>query len=111
MKLNMSKATEAKVTNMLTSSQNVLRLVYDSEGCGCAVSGVPTLYEANAKDVGSEQRADCPLPVYYWPPHQVFFGDEALTLKANETNNTFTLRNDSEILNARLTVKQPSASK
>ncbi|NGP43637.1 iron-sulfur cluster biosynthesis family protein [Bacillaceae bacterium SIJ1] len=96
MMLKLDDETAQRLTEKVTNENHVVRLVYDHEGCGCAVSGVPLLVEAAAAEEGDVLLSHHPLPFYIWGPHRIFFA-EYLQLKANPGKETFTLQSSSEI--------------
>ncbi|THF74615.1 iron-sulfur cluster biosynthesis family protein [Cohnella fermenti] len=81
-----------------------LKLVSDSEGCGCSVSGVPALWAVEAPGQGDLQAASEPFPVWYEPRHAIFF-DERMRIAYNQDYRTFTLASDSQIYTNRLAVR------
>ncbi|MCS7464437.1 hypothetical protein N0M98_30520 [Paenibacillus doosanensis] len=77
-----------------------LKLVYDSEGCGCAVSGVPTLWivdRAGERDLRAE---GTPYELLYEKKHEVFFEDR-MTLDYAE-NRGYVLKSSGQIYNANM---------
>lgn len=54
----------------------VLKLVYDAEGCGCAVSGVPALWLISAPQHGDLTADTNAFHVYYEERQAVFFEAE-----------------------------------
>ncbi|GAK39550.1 iron-sulfur cluster biosynthesis family protein [Paenibacillus urinalis] len=52
MKINLSKAAEELLTKVLGNRPGFIRLMYDSEGCGCAVSGVPAFRIVDEQEDG-----------------------------------------------------------
>lgn len=95
------KAAE-EIKKRLTPDQEIVRLVYETEGCGCAVSGVPALYIEKTsfpKDEEAENNSD--FKVFYNPQHQVFLADH-LTIDFSEKANIFQLKTPNEMLNPRM---------
>jgi uncharacterized protein YqkB len=79
----------------------VLRLVYDTEGCGCAVDGVPMLWLTDAPAAGDMAIAGQPLQVWTDPRQTIFFEDE-VRLDYRDASRTFRLQSDSQIYNSML---------
>jgi len=80
------------------ASGDRFRLVYDAEGCGCAVSGVASLWLTNAAE-NDELRAESnveSVPLYYLKRHEVFFEDR-LRLDYNPERRAFRLSSDGQI--------------
>jgi uncharacterized protein YqkB len=80
-----------------------LRLVYDTEGCGCAVDGVPMLWLTDAHEAGDMAIAGQPLQVWMDPRQTIFFEDE-VRLDYRNDSRTFRLQSDSQIYNSMLQV-------
>lgn len=75
-----------------------IKLVYDSEGCGCAVSGVAAVWitdQEDADDVRAETNA-VDLPLYYLGRQEVFF-ENKLRLDYREDRRAFALSSDNQI--------------
>jgi uncharacterized protein YqkB len=60
-----------------------LKLVYDTEGCGCAVNGVPALRAVDGPSPGDmEAETDGPLTIWYDPRQEIFFEDRLVIDRA-----------------------------
>lgn len=91
--------TAAKQVAAQVGEDGALQLVFDSEGCGCAVSGVPQLWIISRQDTGREllTAADSPVPVLYEQRHEVFFEEklkldyapEKLAFRLNSNQQTY----------------------
>ncbi|MBP1995496.1 iron-sulfur cluster biosynthesis family protein [Paenibacillus eucommiae] len=87
----------------LSGEGALLKLVFDSEGCGCAMNGVPTLWiiaEADDKDL--EAKAE-PFRVVYSPKHEVFFEDH-MKIDYQAESKAYILKSNNQIYNANLNV-------
>lgn len=77
----------------------LLSLVYDTEGCGCAVNGVPTLWlVSEAESTDSEAEAE-PFKVIYSPKHEIFF-EENLKIDYDISKKSYILKSNNQIYNA-----------
>lgn len=95
-----------------------IKLVYDSEGCGCAVSGVAAVWitdQEDDDDVRAETNA-ADLPLYHLRRQEVFFEDK-LRLDYREDRRAFRLSSDNQIygtnlqpINRRVSSQAPSAA-
>ncbi|GGH77305.1 uncharacterized protein YqkB [Pullulanibacillus pueri] len=84
------------------TEQGILKLHYETEGCGCAVSGVNELWlveHAAPEDIEIVTNAQ---PVYVEMAKQVFL-DEALTIDYSEQTKMFMLKSPQQILTPRMT--------
>lgn len=87
----------------LLNDKSLLKLVFDSEGCGCAMNGVPTLWivpEADPKDLKAEAS---PFRLVYNPKHEVFF-EGAMKIDFHPRNKSYILKSDNQIYNAGMTL-------
>lgn len=83
----------------VSDSETAFQLVYDSEGCGCAVSGVPQLTQISKTDTtGLQNAGDKRLPLYIEPRHIVFF-EPQLKLDYDRSKDSFRLTSDQQIYN------------
>ena len=73
-----------------------------SEGCGCAVSGVPMLWLTSERTGEWEQLNNSQhLKLYIHIAQKVFF-DEEMTIDFNEKANTLMLKSPQQILSPRM---------
>ncbi|TYP72585.1 iron-sulfur cluster biosynthesis family protein [Paenibacillus methanolicus] len=72
-----------------------LRLLYDTEGCGCVMNGVPTLQLIDTPFFGDAQGTGDPYPVWYEPNYEVFF-EPRLKIDYNPSRNAFVLKSDNQ---------------
>lgn len=78
-----------------------LKLVYDAEGCGCAVSGVPTLWITDEPDRNDFSVAGDPFEVLMDRKHEVFF-EENMTIDYQASGYCFVLKSSGQIYNANM---------
>lgn len=103
MQINITEMAEQKLAERTARKTGFLKLVYDIDGCGCAVNGVPALWlvkELNGTEaeVEANQRS-----IYMEEDQQVFFA-ESMTLDFSEKANCFQLKSPGEYLNPRLSL-------
>lgn len=88
-----------QITKRLGRQPGEVKLVFDSEGCGCSVSGVPTLWivnQAGDKDL----RADgTPFGLLYEQKHEIFFEDR---MSLDYQSSGFVLKSSGQIYNAHM---------
>ncbi|WEK55794.1 MAG: iron-sulfur cluster biosynthesis family protein [Candidatus Cohnella colombiensis] len=77
------------------------RLVYDSEGCGCSVDGVPTLWAVNATEPTDVQIGSNAVQVWSDPRHLIFFEDHVRISYLPE-HRSFKLSSDGQTYTNRL---------
>jgi uncharacterized protein YqkB len=101
MKISWSEEAVRQIRERFGSDAAHLRLVYDTEGCGCAVNGVPALWVVDERAPG-DIAVDCePFGVSIDPKHEVFFED-VLRIDYRSDVRCFRLSSDNQIYTSRL---------
>jgi uncharacterized protein YqkB len=104
MQVTFTKEAIEQITPKLVANKNrVLKLKYDTEGCGCVMSGVTVLWlvkEPEEDDVKLETNA---VPLFVEKTKMVFL-EEQLTISFNQSANCFMLKSPSQILNPRMSL-------
>lgn len=85
-----------QLSGLLEEGNRSLRLKYDTEGCGCVVSGVPALELIQAPDADDKQAEGNPYKVWYEPRFAVFF-EPSLKIDYSKERNAFSLKSDNQI--------------
>ena len=103
MKITISEAAGKKMSEKIAEKNGYLKLVYDIDGCGCAVNGVPVLWfvaevEADDVEVKTNDRS-----IYVEKDKQIFF-DETMQVDFSPSSNTFQLKSTSQYLNPRMSL-------
>ncbi|WP_028610627.1 iron-sulfur cluster biosynthesis family protein [Paenibacillus harenae] len=96
MQITFSQSAVRRLTPYLTGGTKRLKLLHDTEGCGCVVSGVPALQLIEEPSVDDKLAHGDPLPFYYEPRHEVYYEPE-LKVDYNEEQSSFSLKSDSQI--------------
>lgn len=84
-------------------SDSRMKLVYDTDGCGCVVDGVAALWLTDDIDDTDLEVSTNDLPVYM-DKSAIVYLDENLTVDFSDTANTFTLKSPSQMLNPRMSL-------
>ncbi|WP_010284441.1 iron-sulfur cluster biosynthesis family protein [Bacillus timonensis] len=96
-----------KLNTQIKNKDRKLKLKYETEGCGCVVSGVTALWLV---DSGDED--DITLHTNYQPllveKSKMVFLDETMTIDFIEAANCYMLKSPNEILNPRLRLVEVS---
>jgi uncharacterized protein YqkB len=90
-----------QLTPILTQTGRMLKLKYDTDGCGCLVDGVIALWlvdEADDDDIAVETNF---VPVLVEKSRLVFY-DEVMTIDVVEGTSSFLLKSSGQILNPRM---------
>jgi len=96
--ISMTPAAADRLATYELQSGDRIRLMYDSEGCGCAVSGVASLWLTDALEPDElEAETNAPaLPMTYLKRQEVFFEDR-LRLDYSPERRAFRLSSDGQI--------------
>ena len=95
-----AEATE-KINEKTNGRTGYLKLKYDTEGCGCAVSGVFALWFVSALESDDISIETNEYPIYVEKAKTVFF-DEKMTIDFSPSANSFQLKSPQQILNGRM---------
>jgi|SRR5690606_37636850 len=97
MHIHMTNEAASRLQTIRDTSDAVYKLVYDAEGCGCAVSGVPALWlvDRSTKLDTDLTAAEGPT-IIYEPRHEVFFEDR-LALDYDDRSRSFKLKSSGQI--------------
>ncbi|MGG1573738.1 iron-sulfur cluster biosynthesis family protein [Fictibacillus sp. NRS-1165] len=100
MKLEWTERAIEKIKGKIQHGGRIL-LKYDTEGCGCVVSGVSALWIVEHEPEGTVQLETNFLPVYIEKDNAVFF-DEQMTIDFKKEQHTFQLKSPNQMLNPHL---------
>ncbi|MFT4416956.1 iron-sulfur cluster biosynthesis family protein [Fredinandcohnia humi] len=107
MKVTFTDRAIGKLQSQITNPDKFLKLKYDTDGCGCVVSGVTALWL-----VDEEDEDDVIVETNYRPllleKSRMVFLDDTMTIDVVETANCFQLRSPNQILNPRLRLVEVS---
>ncbi len=109
MDIQVSAVALAAIVRKCGDESPILRLVYDNEGCGCAVNGVPLLAIVAQSEADDEAArvtgvSESNVRIYYAPLHAVYF-EERLELDYSEARAAFRLSSAGQIYSADLRVQ------
>ncbi|KKI93072.1 heme biosynthesis protein HemY [Bacillus sp. SA1-12] len=104
MQVTFTKEALEQISPKLEENKNkVLKLKYDTEGCGCVMSGVTSLWLVDEQDADDIKIETNEIPLFVERTKMVFL-DEELTVSFNKTANCFMLKSPSQILNPRMSL-------
>lgn len=101
MEITLTDAAARKIEEKTGQNQGFLKLKYDTEGCGCVVSGVTALWLVKELDQDDEEIQTNAGSIYVEKSKVVFLA-EKLTIDFSESTNTFQLKSPNEYLNPRM---------
>ncbi|MCY8514891.1 iron-sulfur cluster biosynthesis family protein [Bacillus atrophaeus] len=88
---------------MVANPGKKAQLRFDAQGCGCAVSGVPTIWLSEQLTGECEQLETNGVPLYIQSSQKVFFDDQ-MTIDYNEKANTLALKSPAQMLSPRMSI-------
>ncbi|WP_240941691.1 iron-sulfur cluster biosynthesis family protein [Paenibacillus sp. HB172176] len=94
--ITFSPTAVRKLAPILEQTGSRLKLFYDTEGCGCGMSGVPVLQATRQLAPKDKQGEGDPFPFLYEAWYAVFYDDE-LSIDFDETSGSFSLKSASQI--------------
>jgi uncharacterized protein YqkB len=98
MEITITAAAAEKISERTTGRTGYLKLKYDIEGCGCAVSGIFALWfvpELDTSDILIETNNQ----TVYMEKEKLVFFDEQMTIDFSQATNCFQLKSPQQILN------------
>lgn len=101
MHLMITEKAERILAPLLQEPSTWLKLVYDIEGCGCAVDGVPALWLVSECKPTDKITRGSSFDVLYNPKQEIFF-EEDLKLDYSEHSRAFTLSSPHQIYSVSL---------
>ncbi|WP_044747930.1 iron-sulfur cluster biosynthesis family protein [Bacillus alveayuensis] len=109
MKITFTDKAIEKLKPILSQGNKQLKLKYDTDGCGCAVNGVTTLWlvkQADKDDIVVETNF---VPILLEKSRLIFY-DETMTIDTVEPLGCFQLKSPNEIINPRMSLVERSES-
>ncbi|MCR2820311.1 iron-sulfur cluster biosynthesis family protein [Lederbergia panacisoli] len=103
MKISISEEAARQIERKMDEKDLILKLKYETDGCGCAVSGVPTLQLISKQDLDKNDiliETD-KLDVYMEKSKTIFF-DEEMKIDYSQESQSFRLSSPGQILNGRM---------
>ncbi|MDR6549623.1 iron-sulfur cluster biosynthesis family protein [Paenibacillus qinlingensis] len=99
MNITFTDTAKQRLSPYLDQNNTLLKLVFDTEGCGCSVNGVPTLWlvtEAKAEDAKAVTDF---FPLVYKAKDEIFF-EANMKIDFHEANKSYILKSNNQIYNA-----------
>ncbi|CAN7694065.1 iron-sulfur cluster biosynthesis family protein [Paenibacillus sp. LjRoot56] len=99
MNITFTDTAKQRLTPWMEQNNTLIKLVFDTEGCGCSVNGVPTLWlvsEANGDDISAVTDT---FPLIFKAKDEIFFEDN-MKIDFHEGNKSYILKSNNQIYNA-----------
>ena len=101
MNIAISNTAQEVLKSKIGGKEGFLKIKYDTDGCGCGVTGIPVLEYVSHKENDDIEIDTDTMPVLLEKSKQVFY-DENLKIDFSLSSNTFQLKSPGEILNGRM---------
>ncbi|MBS4194574.1 iron-sulfur cluster biosynthesis family protein [Lederbergia citri] len=103
MRISITEEAARKIEQNIDGQNLILKLKYETDGCGCTVSGVPTLQLIREQDLHAEDIliGTDKVNVYIEKSKAIFF-DEELKIDFSQETQSFRLSSPGQILNGRM---------
>jgi uncharacterized protein YqkB len=101
MQIDFTDHAVEQINGKLPQGTGELKLVFDSEGCGCSVSGVPTLWITDHAADQDLRTDGSPFRVLYEKQHEIYFEDRMI-LDYEPGRRSFVLKSGGQIYNANM---------
>ncbi|MCA0982842.1 iron-sulfur cluster biosynthesis family protein [Halobacillus yeomjeoni] len=102
MKLRMTDKAKQQLEQMKDPNRPMIRLFYDTEGCGCGVNGLPTIRLESERRATDEEVENEDYPVVIDHQQATFFKPD---MKLDFVKNSFRLSSPDGILNPIISTK------
>ncbi|GGF89573.1 iron-sulfur cluster biosynthesis family protein [Paenibacillus abyssi] len=96
MNITFTDAAIAELSPYLNQEDSQLKLLYDTEGCGCVMSGVPALQLIKQSGPDDKLGQGTPFSFWYEPRHEIFF-EPQLKVDYSADRGSFILKSDNQI--------------
>ncbi|PFA63900.1 heme biosynthesis protein HemY [Bacillus sp. AFS015802] len=102
MKIQLTNEATRKIQDKIGTQKGHLKLKYDTEGCGCVVSGIPTLWFVHHPVEGEDIKIETNTLSIFVEKSKMVFLDEELKIDFSSQSNTFQLKSSGQIINGRM---------
>ncbi|OLN22565.1 heme biosynthesis protein HemY [Domibacillus antri] len=102
MDITITPAASEKINALKNREDGILKLKWDTEGNGCVLNGVPTLWYVDEADADHDVLLETnDMPILVEKPKMVFY-DEELKIDYSAEAGMFQLKSPNQILNGRM---------
>ncbi|WP_248925544.1 iron-sulfur cluster biosynthesis family protein [Paenibacillus hamazuiensis] len=101
MHITFTPAAAEQLEPKLAEPSSRLKLVYDNEGCGCAVNGVPALWIVDNGNPEDRSAKGEPFDVLFQAKDEIYFED-AMLIDYNPERRSFILKSNQQIYTTHL---------
>lgn len=99
MNITFTDTATQRLTPYMEQNNTLLKLVFDTEGCGCSVNGVPTLWLVSTANIDDVSAVTAAFPLIYKAKDEIFFED-TMKIDFHEGKGSYILKSNNQIYNA-----------
>ncbi|MCR8641634.1 hypothetical protein NV379_03095 [Paenibacillus sp. N1-5-1-14] len=99
MEITYTENAVREIAPWLQENHTYLKLMFDTEGCGCAVNGIPTLMITHEQGPYDMIIKGQPFDLLMQRNHEVYF-EEKMTIDFSVDQKSFILKSNGQIYNA-----------
>ncbi|MDD9267772.1 iron-sulfur cluster biosynthesis family protein [Paenibacillus sp. GCM10023248] len=99
MNIEFTDAAVQRLTPYIGQNEALLKLAFDTEGCGCSVNGVPTLWLVSQKEKHDLSAKTNALSLLYKEQDEIYF-EANMRIDFSETDKSYILKSNNQIYNA-----------
>lgn len=103
MEIRVTERAAQKIAERLQHREGYLKLKYDTEGCGCVVSGVAALWIVSDLD-DDDMEVETAAGSIYVEKSKLVFLDENMIIDFSDQANCFQLKSPNQYLNPRMSL-------
>ncbi|MFX3632898.1 MAG: iron-sulfur cluster biosynthesis family protein [Candidatus Pristimantibacillus sp.] len=96
MHITFSASAIEQLSPYISDGTKKLKLLHDTEGCGCVVSGVPALQLVQETSVDDKLTKGDPFPFLYEPRHEIYY-EPNLRINYDPDRESYSLKSDNQI--------------
>ncbi|MBM7577501.1 iron-sulfur cluster biosynthesis family protein [Jeotgalibacillus terrae] len=104
MNIEITNLAAEKIADKIASDSGFLKLKYDTEGTGCVLNGVPTLWYVKEAADGDQLIETNDRPILVEESKTVFY-DQRLKIDYSESARMFQLKSPGQTINGRMSLK------
>lgn len=102
MQITITPAAAEKIHALKNRENGILKLKWDTEGNGCVLNGIPTLWYVNEADADHDVLLETnEMSILVEKPKMVFY-DEEVKIDYSKEAGMFQLKSPNQILNGRM---------
>lgn len=103
MHINFTDTAVFELSQAMKETSSRIKLVFDSEGCGCSANGVATLWLVSSPKQNDLTATGDPFEVLFEPKDEIYFEDKML-IDYLPGSHRYVLKSNNQIYNAHMSL-------